>query len=180
MTKVKIRLQCPECSHKFYAPSLFPECCPHCGYQYDPHDDTVISMPAIKSLVSKVADQTYRDLERSSEARAEAAAQMAGVPVSDMSGLKLTDLRDNTKYGEIAAPPVNNAVTQQMEFLKQRGAPVGFGANGAEFAAGTAQGAVNVNGHVVNGIYPRAGSRALHVISPNADANTLGVDQYRK
>lgn len=160
MSKVKFRLQCPECTHKFYAPSMFPECCPGCGYQYDPHDDTVISMPAIKSLVSKVADQTYRDIERSSEQRAETAAQMAGVPVSDMSGLKITDLRDNTKPGEVAIAPVSNAVTQQMDMMQARGGQVGF-VGGSEFAAGTAQGAVNVNGQIINGIVPRAGAKAL-------------------
>jgi hypothetical protein len=160
MTKVRIRLQCPECTHKFYAPSMFPECCPGCGYEYDPHDDTVISMPAIKSLVSKIADQTYRDMERSSEARAETAAQMAGVPVSDMSSLKITDLRDNTKPGEIAMPTVNNAVTQQMDLMAARGGTVGF-VGGSEFAAGTAQGVVSLNGKVMTGIVPRAGATAL-------------------
>lgn len=159
-TKVKIRLQCPECAHKFYAPSLFPECCPGCGYQYDPHDDTVISMPAIKSLVSKVADRTYQDMERSSEQRAELAAQMAGVPVSDMSSLKITDLRDNARIGENAVAPVSNAVTQQMDMMQARGGQVGF-VGGSEFVAGTAQGAVNVNGQVVTGIVPRAGAQAL-------------------
>jgi hypothetical protein len=77
-----------------------------------------------------------------------------------MSGLKLTDLRDNTKPGEIMAPPVNNAVTQQMDMMAARGGQVGF-VGGSEFAAGTAQGVVSLNGQITTGIVPRAGANAL-------------------
>ena len=157
---VRIRLQCPECANKFYAVSMCPDCCPKCGYVYEPPDDTVISMPAIRSAVSKAADQTYRDMETASERRAEMAAQAAGVPVSEMSGLKITNLRDNTKPGEDMAPAVVNDVTKHMDSLQQRGGQFGF-VNGSEFAAGTAQGAINVNGRITTGIEPRAGARAL-------------------
>lgn len=133
MTKTRVRLQCPQCTHKFYSVTVFPDCCPGCGYVYEPPDDNVISMPAIRSAVARSVDQVYRDMERSSEVRAEQAAAMAGVPVSDMSGLKVTNLRDNTREGEIAAMPVTNAVTQQMDMIMARGGSVGF-ADGAAFA----------------------------------------------
>lgn len=126
VTKVKIRLQCPECGHRFFAVSMFPDCCPGCGYVYDLPDDNVISMPAIRTAVATSVDQVYRDMERSSEVRAEQAAQMAGVPVADMSGLKLTNLKDNTRYGEIAAVQPVNDVTRQMDMISANGGQVGF------------------------------------------------------
>ena len=176
VTKTKVRLQCPQCTHKFYSVTVFPDCCPGCGYVYDSPDDNVISMPAIRSAVAKSVDQVYRDMERSSEVRAEQAAAMAGVPVSDMAGLKLTNLRDNTRQGEIAAMPVVNAVTQQMDFMQSRGGTVGF-AGGAEFKAGVASGEVNVNGQITSGIAPRAGMSTLRRLNPNTDANILGIKQ---
>lgn len=132
VTKTKYKLQCPKCTHVFYSKTIFAEC-PQCDYAVDPPDDNVISMPAIRSAVAKSVDQTYRDMERASEARAEQAAAAAGVPVSDMSGLKMTNLRDNTREGEIAAMPVVNEVTKQMDLISNRGGSVGF-ADGASFA----------------------------------------------
>lgn len=178
VTKVKVKLQCPECGHKFFSPSLFPDCCPACGYEYEPEPaDNVISMPAIRSAVAKTVDQTYRDLERSSEIRVEQAAAMAGVPVAEMAGLKMTDLKDNTHYGEIAAMPVVNDVTRQMDYIAARGGTVGFQNQGAEFKAGIASGEVAVNGQIMRGVAPRAGNNVMHAINPNADANILGIKQ---
>jgi hypothetical protein len=71
-------------------------------------------MPALRSAATKANDKVYRDIEVGSEVRAQAAADMVGVPVSDMSSLKITDLKSTVREGDIAAPPVNNAVTQFM------------------------------------------------------------------
>ena len=176
VTKTRVRLQCPQCTHKFYSVTMFPDCCPSCGYVYEPPDDNVISMPAIRSAVARSVDGVYRDMDRSSEVRAEQAAAMAGVPVSDMSGLKITNLRDNTREGEIAAMPVANDVTRQMDFMQSRGGTVGF-AGGSEFKAGIATGDVNVNGQIMQGIAPRAGMNTLRRLNPNTDANILGIKQ---
>lgn len=176
MGKVNIRLQCPKCAHKFYSKTMNPDCCPECGYEYDPPDDTVISMPALRTAVSTSVDQVYRDMERASEHRAEQAAAMLGVPVSEMSGLKMTNLRDNQREGDIAAVPVVNDVTRQMDFIQSRGGTAGF-AGGSEFKAGIADGTVNVNGQIFTGIEPRAGNRTLQAINPNSNANTLGIKQ---
>jgi hypothetical protein len=127
VTKTRIRLQCPECAHKFYSVTMFPDCCPGCGYVYE-EPDNEIALPSIGSLKSAVIDKTYRDLEVTSAHRAEQAAAMAGVPVSEMSHLKVTDLRDNVQVGETyAKTPVSNPVTQQMELMQKRGIPIGFG-----------------------------------------------------
>ena len=176
MSKARFKLQCPQCAHKFYSVSAFPDCCPACGHEPEEPDDTVISMPAIRSAVAKSVDQVYRDIERTSEVRVEQAAAMAGVDRAEMAGLKVTNLRDNTQYGEIAAMPVVNDVTRQMDYMKSRGGTVGF-SGGAELKPDIAQGAINVNGQIMRGIEPRAGSRVMHAINPNADANILNIKQ---
>ena len=163
---VKIRLQCPSCAKKFFSATLHPECCPLCGYVGAQHDDNVISMPALRSAVSKSADQVYRDMERSSEQRVQAAADMAGVSASEMAGLKITNLRDNAHEGENSAVPVSNDVTRHMDAMAARGGQVGF-VNGAEYAAGTAQGVVTLNGKITTGIAPRAGANTLARIQGN-------------
>lgn len=113
---------------------MFPDCCPGCGYEYDPPPgDNIISMPAIRSAVAKSVDGVYRDMERASEARVQQAADVLGVPASEMSGLKVTNLRDNTREGEMAAVPIVNDVTRQMDLITARGGSVGF-ADGAAFA----------------------------------------------
>lgn len=145
-------LKCPKCEQKYRwnaAIETAPEYCPNqdCDWQDTKWDDSVVTMPFIKSARTKANDQVYRDIERSSEVRAEQAAVMAGVPVSEMAGLKITNLNDR-KDAEIAAPPVPN--------IGQKYAP-----NGAEFSAGIASGDVTVNGQTARGIAPRAGMRAL-------------------
>ena len=148
-----------------------PERCPlaGCGYvakKRDPEVDDdgviVIAAPFIGSAKTKATDGCYRELEKSSEVRAQMAADMAGVPVSEMSHLKVTNIRDNTREGEIAAMPVVNDVTRQMDLLKARGMPVGFG--GQADTTSTATGAINVNGQIIQGIQPRAGIRAMEQI----------------
>src|SRR5215472_4902554 len=120
-TKVRQRVQCPECANKFYSDSVWGMC-PHCGYQAEEPDDTVISLPALRSATTKATDKVYRDMETASIHRAEQAAAMAGVPVSEMSHLKITNLRDNVQNGETyAMPPPVNEVTKQMELMRARG-----------------------------------------------------------
>lgn len=124
---VKYRLQCPKCTWKFYALSLYPDCCPRCAYEYEPDPgDNVISMPTIRTAVNNSLDKVYRAEEAASEKRAEQAAEMAGVPVAEMSGLKITNMRDNMREGDIAAVPVQNEVTRQMDRMSAAGMPIGF------------------------------------------------------
>jgi hypothetical protein len=75
-----------------------------------------------------------------------------------MSSLKITDL-NTRRDAEVMAMPVKNTVTEHM--ANARNGNFGFQSNGAEWAAGTASGAVTVNGKTTQGIEPRAGARAL-------------------
>jgi len=163
-TRVKVRLQCPECAHKFYAKTAFPGCCPNCEYEYEPEpDDTVISLPSLRSATTKATDKVYRDMETASIHRAEQAAAMAGVPVSEMSHLKITNLRDNVQVGETYAMPVKNAVTDQMDVMRANGMQAGF-VDGSTFAANVSQ-----------GFAPRSGASVLDRINPSARGNKLNA-----
>lgn len=158
-------LRCPDCRKTFrWNPDKpFPDECLLCGASMpeDKSDDGVV-MPFIRSAATSSHDKVYRDIERSSEVRAEKAAAELGVPVSEMNDLKITNLNPTTHAGDIAAVPVNNAVSQHMDAMNAKGGKFGFsGGEGLGFSAGTATGAISVNGQVTQGIAPRAGANAL-------------------
>jgi hypothetical protein len=168
----KFRVRCPGCRGAFpWDPAIdLPERCPlpGCTYVAKPKDTDengviVISAPFIGSAKTKATDACYRQLEQSSEARAVAAAELAGVPVSEMSHLKVTNIRD-TKEGEIAAMPVVNDVTKQMDRIKAMGGQAGWTGAEQPIDTGTATGAITVNGQVIQGIQPRAGIKAMESI----------------
>ena len=161
-TVIKVRVQCPECANKFYAKTVYGVC-PYCGHEAEEPDDTVIQMPSLRSATTGATDKVYRDMETASVHRAEEAARVAGVPVSEMSHLKITNMRDNVLPGETYAMPVNNPVTQRMAEMQARGQAAGF-VDGSSFAA-------NVN----QGFAPRSGANVLDRINPNARGNKLGA-----
>lgn len=145
----KIKVKCPECREKVLVESLDDKC-PNCGW-HEELDDALICLPALKSAKTKVIDGSYRELETSSAHRAEQAAAAAGVPASEMSDLKITNIKTGVKPGESYVPEVRNAVTEQMDIMKARGGQVGFtGADAAHLA-----------GQVKTGPYPNAGANVL-------------------
>jgi hypothetical protein len=135
---------------------------PGCDYSSAERDEVVISAPFIRGPKTSRIDASYRELETSSAIRAELAAQMAGVPVSEMSHLKVTNIRDARHPGEVAAIPVVNDVTRQMDLIRARGGQSGF--TGAGQDTGTATGAITVNGQTIQGIEPRAGIKAMNSV----------------
>jgi hypothetical protein len=133
-------LRCPACREKFKydVTEGWPDFCPLCNADINNRraDDDIVC-PAFLSPKSKANDKVVRDMMDGSETRANMAAAMAGVPASEMSNLKITNLNDR-RDAEIAAMPVNNPVSQHMAAMQARGMPVGFGAgnvNGAGHAA---------------------------------------------
>lgn len=124
-----------------------PECRTRMGHD---NDDTVICMPSLRSARTDANDKVYRDMERGSEIRAQAAAELTGASVAEMSALKITDLKPTRHEGDVAAPPL-------PPHLRGVG---GFADNGQSFGTGTSSGAVTVNGQVTTGIEPNAGMRA--------------------
>ena len=133
-----VLLKCPACREKFKydVTNGWPDECPICKVDINNRvPDNVVVVPAFLSQKSKNNDKVARDIMDGSETRAQLAAGMAGVPVSEMASLKITDLNDRND-AQFAAPEVNNAVTQRMAEMQARGLPTGFGvAEAQNFAA---------------------------------------------
>jgi len=155
-------LKCRLCDGKFgWEPqSGFPRFCPLCGQSMGEERDGGIGVPAILSAKTRATDKVYRDIERGSEKRVELAAQTVGAEASDMAALKITDLRDNMREGDIAA---NEAEKAEARLRASTRAPLGY-TDGAGYSDGIASGAVSINGRVVTGIEPHAGARAVQTV----------------
>jgi hypothetical protein len=125
---MKVILRCPLCREKFKYDTAdgWPDECQICNQRIaHDRDDNDVVMPNFLSLKTQKTDKVARQIMDGSEVRAELAASMAGVPVSEMSDLKITDLNDRWD-SEVAAKRVVNDVTRQMDAMRARGAPVGF------------------------------------------------------
>jgi hypothetical protein len=159
-------LRCPDCRGKFpwIAGEKIPDFCPLCGEKVagqDRADDDVV-MPFLRKATTDRTDKLYRDMEAGSEVRAQAAAELAGVPVSEMSDLKMTDMKDHLRPGDISAVESKDAENRLKAASPH--SQWGFQGEGKEHAAGVASGAVNINGKIVQGIEPHAGARAAQRI----------------
>lgn len=147
-----VLLKCPACREKFkYDISEgWPDECPICKTDINNRraDDDVV-IPAFLSQRSKNNDKVARDIMDGSETRAQLAAAQAGVPVSEMASLKITNLNDRND-AQFSMPEVNNPVTQRMAEMQARGLPTGFGVAEAQNFAAQAH----------TGAEPYAGARA--------------------
>jgi len=124
-----VLLKCPACREKFkYDVSEgWPDACPLCETDINNRvPDNVVVVPAFLSQKSKNIDGVARQVMDGSETRAHLAAAMAGVPVEDMSALKITDLNDRNDT-EYAAKEIINPVTRQMDMIRAAGGTTGFG-----------------------------------------------------
>lgn len=148
--KVKREIECLDCGHKLTtiqaADEPPPAFCPFCGNGEPPTRRDFTVVPYIGSLRSRTIDKTYRDLEESSQVRHElvrerrdseldAAARDAPhlreaieqVKRHGPEGVKITDMRDDVREGEIAVKmTANNAVTQYADALAQASGEPGF------------------------------------------------------
>lgn len=69
--------------------------------------------------ITQSVDGMYKQMEDGSVARMEAAAQQFGGDPSDYASLKITDMNDNMREGDIAAKTPSTPVTQQMDALSK-------------------------------------------------------------
>lgn len=135
-----MRLRCPLCREAFpWAPgAAFPERCQVCKQRigHDRDDDDIV-MPFVRSNGRTASvDKVYRDMEAGSEIRAQAAADMAGVPVSEMAGLKITNMNDRHD-AEIAAPNLTGSAAQLASMTQ-------VASSRPEFLPGNSAGAGNL------------------------------------
>lgn len=163
---MKLRCPLPECRKTFPwdTNTPHPKFCPVCGGGIGTSDaeDSAVVMPFIRSAKMAATDRTYRQMEAGSEVRVEKAAELTGATKEDMASLRITDMNDNMRAGDIAAKEADAAMARLQSTTR---APIGFTPNGAEFSAGIAQGAVAHNGQVVTGIEPHAGARAAQRVA---------------
>lgn len=96
-----------------------PRFCPHCGFAVDQRSKPRPSKVSIGgSAVARAVDMTYRSLEEGSAQRAAAV---------NNPQLKITNMKDRLREGDVAAVLPNNSVTQFMGVAEQANIKYGFG-----------------------------------------------------
>lgn len=152
-----IRIRCLVCREAFRwdATQGMPEYCPipTCGEYIGSDSKDEVAAPYIGTSKGRVPDLIYRDMEQKSEYRAQQAAEMAGMSTADTSHLRMTDMNDSQREGDMAF--ANNLTHQQQAMSDQMApAPPSIGL----------QASAGVN----SGPEPRAGSNYIHnVLKPN-------------
>lgn len=149
-----VMYRCPECNGKFRYLHMhneiddpLPSVCPLCGYDSDEEEVSYtkeIAAPFISKAADKSADYVYKAMEAASEHRAQQAAEELGVSASDVSDLKITDMKDNLREGD------TSVVKVQPKFDDMRNPSFFSPTNAAEYARSTAVGP-----------YAHAGANAL-------------------
>lgn len=156
----KIKLKCPECEEKFLHDMTqgWPEICPICDAHVGMGDKPEIALPAFLSPTTKATDGLYRAMEEGAEHRVTMAAEQLGVPRSELADMRITNMRDNMKVGEIAAvPPPPSPVSMAMD---QNPSVYGFRHDGAVVSQGT-----------MDGPNPNAGAHFQQVLRRHHVAN---------
>jgi hypothetical protein len=169
------KLKCPSCRGSFaWNPKEgMPDLCALCG-EHVGHDtaEDIVFCPAIRTNAkTRAVDDVYRQMEAGSITRAQIAAEMTGAPVSEMSGLKITDMRDNQRQGDIAAVLPNNPVSELM-----RANP---NVSGMQRDLG-----LQMSQQTMIGSHPSAGARmrtALQNVHPDmVRKHCIGTDAYTR
>lgn len=112
-----IKLACPSCGDTFRWPAKddWPKHCPLCGYSTAMPERTEIQAPLIANPKNKSHDQVYRQYEQATADNAQAAADMLGVSASDMADLKVTNMEDGIRQGDLSVKPPVNPVSTFMQ-----------------------------------------------------------------
>jgi hypothetical protein len=186
--KTVFRLICPDCNHKWRWPGdqELPSFCPKCATSLAvPDPDFVPSKLNIGTVTGKSGDWAYRKLEADSEARAEAALPAieqqlveAGIPVEQAqrmaaqqaSEIKVTNMRDGMREGDVAAMPTASPVYQQ-QVTSLGGDPNGSFVGGMS-VAGAGPAPVNESGAKVMQAIQGGAWRSK---APTANANVAGL-----
>src|SRR5215469_3376355 len=101
-------------------PEEHPSFCPVCGYSVDQRSRPRPSKVSIggKGNLAKAVDMTYRALEESSADRAAAL---------NNPNMKITDMKDRLREGDVAAVMPSNSVTQFMQAADAHNIRYGWG-----------------------------------------------------
>lgn len=163
-----VTYQCPDCEGVFRwlrhpSDEPPPNYCPKCGSNMTAEPTFVPLAPHIARSISKTADNVYRQMENASAANMEAAAEIGGGDAADYAALKINDLADYLKPGDVAAKMPANPVSQHMTNTGQGGFQPGM--TGAEYAA-----------NVKIGAFPRQGETTRVDLVSGHSARARGVE----
>jgi hypothetical protein len=147
---IMIRIRCLVCREAFRwdASQGMPEYCPipTCGAYIGSDGKDEVAAPFISTFRGKNPDRLYRDMEAKSEFRAQQAAEMSGLSTSEVSHLRMTDMKDGMRQGDTA---FTDNMTPQQRAMAAQMAPA-QGSLGLQASQGT-----NI------GPYPRAGMQQI-------------------
>lgn len=133
-----------------------PANCPLCGASTSSAPVFEPTAPAIRGIVGIAADQVYRSMEASSEARAQVMAEVGGGGAADYSHTKITDMNDQMREGDVATRMTTMNPVRAFMDQNARTAPVGSQPNSVaqSYAADAHQ-----------GYFPHAGDRSRSVVA---------------
>lgn len=126
-----VTYRCPECHGEFdflHHPSDEPppDRCqiPECGkWMGDDPEKAPVLYLKIGSAKNKIPDQVYRKMEKASAERAEDAAAMVGASAGEMGAVKITDMKDNQRAGDIAAKTIVEPAAAMKNLSNNTGSP---------------------------------------------------------
>ena len=99
-----------------------PKFCPQCGFAVDQRSKPRPSKVSIGGKpITRAVDMTYQELERGSAERAAAV---------NNPNLKITNMKDRLREGDVAAVLPSNAVTGFMADASRKGVNYGWGGGG--------------------------------------------------
>lgn len=101
--------ECPDCTGQFTLllddRDPLPTHCPLCGADVSQDAEPIPNFSRISRPQNQSYDNVYRAMESTSAARAKEAADIAGVPESEMSHLKVTNMGDSRYQGDTSFIP---------------------------------------------------------------------------
>ena len=173
-----MKLKCPACrgSFKWDTSTGWPRFCSLCGYDTSMDDNPEVAMPHVSAghakAMLKSSDQVFNAYSKATEENAKTAAELAGVPVSEMADLKITNMNTQLREGDLAVTPPSNPVSQMIDSkpgmfgFQDRGQAQGFAAaahTGKDAHAGAKAGATVNDFHRRNAAAMiRAGEMGRH------------------
>jgi len=177
-----VKLRCKYCEQKFIWKAGLEECpqeCPLCHADISVPPTGEINMPMMSFGKAKIGDRVFREMEAGAEHRINVASEMTGLPKSDFNDLKITNMKDNMRAGDVAAvePRISPEMTQAMQTSNN------LSQFGLQFSAGTSHGPYANRGAEWQGIVRKQhGHFAPHAVASMSDRPALETVQpgYRR
>jgi hypothetical protein len=154
--------KCPYCSHNFWHDLSLgpePEVCPICNNTGEAEPEEIKKIPEgftgprLSSERAKLVDKSYRQIEEGSNQRAEIAKSM-GLDDDSANAIKITNMRDNLREGDVAAMPVSNDITREIDSM----------GGAAKASLNIIQSIPGVRSGAAHGPEPFAGLKAMEVV----------------